>query len=220
MNYLVKYKTSIVLFIFLLASSFTLSAKAKYYNGYIIMKNGTKIEGQIKSFQSYDEVVKYRLSADAKDQKVKANEIDILVLKSDEGGNDLVYKHLPKAGTLFGKQKILESGVLAALFFSNDKIEGYLAFYDDGYFTPGLIKNYVNASNVDLFVRYPDDKYFTWLSSKSTSGPMINGNKTFRKNFERFAESKCPEIVKLIESKKYKVEDFEALLKDYTANCN
>lgn len=120
----------------------------------------------------------------------------------------------------FGKFKVLESGVLAQLFYKDDKIEGYIAYFTEGSFSTGAMKYYSTSSNYELYVRYPDDNYFTWLSEKSNSGPAINGNKIFRKNFERFAEKKCPAVSKIFESKKYKVEDFEELLKAYSANCN
>ncbi|MCZ2101400.1 MAG: hypothetical protein LC107_07685 [Chitinophagales bacterium] len=213
-------RVTLLLMVSFLVSSFTLSAKAKYFDGYILMKNGTKIEGQIKSFQSYDDNIKYRISSDAKDQKVKTKEIDIISFKADDGGEDIVYKHLPKGGMFFGKFKILESGVLAQLFYQDDKIEGYIAYFTEGSFSTGAMKYYTTSGNYELYVRYPDDNYFTWLSEKSSSGPAINGNKTFRKNFEKFAEKKCPAVSKILESKKYKVEDFEELLKAYSANCN
>lgn len=208
----------------MISSSVNVNA-ANYDKGWIVNLDGEKLEGLIKTFYSTDKNIEFKKNKKDKSIKFKSSELKEIGLVIEKNQDTLLFEKVKSSRYAFfgNKVKFDDDLFWSIKAYGSDKIEGYYFIVEEGNSMPmgnGGRVNRVSLSRL-IGVRYPGAEHVLLLSQDSgASDPFHAYDKLLRKGFIKMIEEKCPNMVKMIEEKKYNVEDFVKLLEDYTASCN
>ena len=213
----------------LLLLSFTIQCfafKPTLIKATLIKNDGNEMKGYVTFFYSADKKINYYQDSESKKLSVKSDDIkEITLYPSNENNekSDTLIFHKFKIG-IYGfakKFKIEKEPVWATQTYSSEKINGYEIYFDDGYHSQGFGgMSYKSNSAIGFCSKLPEDDYIHYHSEISQlADPFHAYDKLLRKSFTLMIKEKCPKMEKLISEKKYQIEDFIQLLKDYTDTC-
>lgn len=187
--------------------------------GEIVYLDGTQKSGIISRFVGVDENIKIKKDSKSKSEKISTSLLKYIILKSDESVD--TFHILRPAGFWGSKLKVYKYLYIAYKVYHSERMDGYIVNFDDyNMIGSPTARMKFNTTGVVLFVKTPEKEEIIELTTDIEGSVVIAKNKLMRKNFIKVLDGKCPEMEKVLEDKKYKVEDFVTMLEDYNKTCN
>ena len=122
----------------------------------------------------------------------------------------------------FNKLKKQKKLVWLTRFYHSDAISGYIGYskYNTWKKSKGFGLQSRKNGSIDYFIKRPNDSRPILIAQDVTENdPFHAFDNVMRKKFKSLIKRKCHKFVKMLKKKKYKIEEFESMLDDYTETC-
>lgn len=206
---------SFILFTF---CTFVLSA-GNFYDGYLITLKGEVKRGSIEMFNGSDSQITFKETQSKSKIKFKSAELKEIGFVENGSKDTIIYRRYKFASYTWGKKpKLSKDQIWAYKVYSSDKVEGFYSPSPQVVHGGGAIRSWQMFT---AYVKFPDKDHMFHVFDldKGMSDPFNTYDKMMRKYFANVIEDKCPEMLEKIKEKKYKTEDFEKMLDDYSKIC-
>lgn len=209
---------------YIFCQTLNITNASDYSSGWVIKNDGSKEIGFIKPFDNLDKKIFFKKNnSDKKFLAFLSTELkEIAIIYA---ANDTLIYHKFKAGQFMGfkyKLKISDNLFWATKKFQSTVLNGYISYYLDSNAVGTGLGNGSKAQmqywTKALLVQFPGEEHLIYLSDDQPNIDFGSMDKVMRNNFER-TDRLCPEFLKLMGEKKYKVEDFIEMLTTYSNTC-
>ncbi len=182
--------------------------------------NGTVVDAKVKPFLSSNNVVKFKNLSTNKREKAKAKDLKSITKITQT--DTLIYRKMPmQSYRAFWKAKDIGYLVWVAKVYETDKMEGYVYWAYDFYYTAtgsvtGTADAVVDAQAIRVI---PEDYVFSIhkeiiaMNGKKTAQSLMN------QTLKKYLANYCPAFAEKIKKRTYEASEMVKIIDDYTAQC-